>query len=443
MSLSYAARLTQNVDYGECGLPEVEDTNRVKSRELAKLVRLLERPSHLVVHTGAGVSTSCGIRDFRGPRGVWTREKAGLGLALLPGDVPFAEASPSLTHMAILGLVRAGRCSFVVSQNVDGLHLRSGLAPEKLAELHGNIFQERCADCGKEFFRNFDVGGCGFKRTPRQCGECGGDLFDMVLDWEDQLPERHFSLARRHSLLANVSLALGTSMRVHPAATIPLLTADKTQRKHANLSGVERVEEDFGEIVDPATCKKLLSKNGVFAIINLQPTPHDQEAAVRVHGRCDRVMMEVMRRLRIPIPDFVRMETVYLRQSSDRRLLVSTDVFVGNLLFARAVSVALPDGAVLRLTDECQRFEFDCSAVPVGSQVSVHVVLNGNATLSELRMQHTMSEGESVTQQEFEMVRKTFPFDENEDAWLEKDDPPSAAVVDNEPQNKRIKEESK
>jgi mono-ADP-ribosyltransferase sirtuin 6 len=165
MSLSYAARLTQNVDYGECGLPEMEDTARVKAREMTKLVKLLKDASYLVIHTGAGISTckrkrffgailtktffflpsfllsACGIRDFRGPNGVWTRERKGLGLELLPGDVPFDEASPSLTHMAVLALVQSGRCKFVVSQNVDGLHLRSGLQTEKLAELHGNIFQ--------------------------------------------------------------------------------------------------------------------------------------------------------------------------------------------------------------------------------------------------------------------------------------------------------------
>ncbi len=124
MSLSYAARLTQNVDYGECGLAEKEDTPRVKEKEMSKLVKMLRDPSlYLVLHTGAGISTSCGIRDFRGPKGVWTREKQGFGLHLLPGDVPFDEASPSLTHMACLALVREDRCKFVVSQNVDGLHL--------------------------------------------------------------------------------------------------------------------------------------------------------------------------------------------------------------------------------------------------------------------------------------------------------------------------------
>ena len=114
MSLSYASRLVQGVDYGECGVAERSDSARVRDRELQKLVKLVRDSKYLVIHTGAGVSTAAGIRDFRGPNGVWTREQRGLGLDLLPGDVPFEEASPTLTHMAVLGLVRAGLCKYVV-----------------------------------------------------------------------------------------------------------------------------------------------------------------------------------------------------------------------------------------------------------------------------------------------------------------------------------------
>lgn len=97
-----------------------------------------------------------GIRDFRGPNGVWTRERNGLGLQLLPGDVPFDEASPSLTHMAILALVQSGKCKFVVSQNVDGLHLRSGMEMDKLAELHGNIFQVSLLCCSSFYSKKVE-----------------------------------------------------------------------------------------------------------------------------------------------------------------------------------------------------------------------------------------------------------------------------------------------
>ncbi len=389
---------------------------------------------------------ACGIRDFRGPNGVWTREKQGLGLKLMDGDVPFDEASPSLTHMAILGLVRSGRCKFVVSQNVDGLHLRSGMPPELLAELHGNIFQEQCEQCYKVFFRNFDVGGCGFKATPRRCDACGGELFDLVLDWEDALPERDFRLARQHSLLADVSLALGTSMRVHPAATIPLLTVDKSQRLHSSLSNVaEEKIGSFDGIVAENEAKRLTSRDGSLAIVNLQPTPHDKEAAVRVHGRCDRVMKELMRRLKLPIPDFVRNETYYVRQSAARKLLVSSDLFVGNCLFAQSVMACVGSEGNSQevLIAPQERYEFDCSSASVGTVVLIVIRLNANATLSEVRMSHTITVEASVTDQQAEVVRKSFPTDEpgvGEDAWLERDLP---RVVAPEPRSKksRVKDE--
>ena len=121
----------------------------------------------MVAFTGAGISTACGIPDFRGPSGIWTLQRAGQPLPR--PKVSFTHAKPSLTHQVLVGLMSAGKLDYLVSQNVDGLHLRSGIPRAALAELHGNCFCERCPGCGAEYIRDFEVETVGFKRTGRRC----------------------------------------------------------------------------------------------------------------------------------------------------------------------------------------------------------------------------------------------------------------------------------
>lgn len=83
---------------------------------------------------------------FRGPNGVWTLERKGIKPNI---NISFDEAVPTKTHMAIKKLVDSGIVPFVVSQNIDGLHLRSGIERKYIAELHGNMFTEQCSTCGK------------------------------------------------------------------------------------------------------------------------------------------------------------------------------------------------------------------------------------------------------------------------------------------------------
>ncbi|GMP66531.1 hypothetical protein CsSME_00026853 [Camellia sinensis var. sinensis] len=145
---------------------------------------MIQKSKHLVVFTGAGISTSCGIPDFRGPKGVWTLQREGKGVP--EASLPFHRAMPSMTHMALVELEKAGFLKFVISQNVDSLHLRSGIPREKLAELHGNSFREICSKCGVEYLRDFEVETIGLKKTSRSCSDvkCGAKLKDTVLDWE-------------------------------------------------------------------------------------------------------------------------------------------------------------------------------------------------------------------------------------------------------------------
>jgi mono-ADP-ribosyltransferase sirtuin 6 len=120
MSLGYNDRLKPLKHKGECGDQEFVESEKKMKTKAIQLSKWIQESKHTVIFTGAGISTSSGIPDFRGPTGVWTCEKEGK----LPTEgISFENAIPSLTHMALVGLYNSGLIQFIVSQNVDGLHL--------------------------------------------------------------------------------------------------------------------------------------------------------------------------------------------------------------------------------------------------------------------------------------------------------------------------------
>ncbi|XP_052207156.1 NAD-dependent protein deacetylase SRT1 [Diospyros lotus] len=275
MSLGYAEKLSYIEDVGNVGMSEIFDPPHILGEKITKLAMMIRKSKHLVVFTGAGISTSCGIPDFRGPKGIWTLQRE--GRALPEASLPFHRAVPSMTHMALVELEKAGILKFVISQNIDGLHLRSGIPREKLSELHGNSFMEICPSCGVEYLRDFEVETIGLKETSRPCssGVCVARLKDTVLDWEDALPSKEMNPAEKHCKIADIVLCLGTSLQITPACNLPL---------------------------------KSLRGGGKIVIVNLQKTPKDKKASLVIHGLVDKVIAGVMDMLNLKIPPFVRID---------------------------------------------------------------------------------------------------------------------------------------
>ena len=112
-------------------------------KRIDALARWMFEGKRPVVFTGAGISTESGLPDFRGPDGVWTRRAKGLPSE--PRD--FSSAQPNAGHLAIAELLKLGKLTFLISQNIDNLHLKSGIPQDMLAELHGNIARLRCSRC--------------------------------------------------------------------------------------------------------------------------------------------------------------------------------------------------------------------------------------------------------------------------------------------------------
>jgi len=210
---------------------------------------------YTVVFTGAGISTESGIRDFRGPDGLWTRRDKGLETP----EQNWTGVDPNSGHLAITELQNLGKMAFLISQNVDNLHLKSGIKPEKLAELHGNLTKVRCIACE---FKMDRVEG------ERNCPLCGGKLKSTVVNFGDSLPAKDLQESYKHSQMCELFVVVGSSLVVYPAADMPAVALEAGAKlviinqgetpfdKNACL----RFDEKIGEVLSPVVVqlKKLM-----------------------------------------------------------------------------------------------------------------------------------------------------------------------------------------
>ncbi|MBQ9727487.1 MAG: NAD-dependent deacetylase [Kiritimatiellae bacterium] len=202
-------------------------------RPLLDAIASARRP---VFFTGAGVSTLCGIPDFRGPNGVYRDPDAArmFEIALFDEDPSFfyrkADSlvygndgtKPGPVHEALAALQRSGLCAGVVTQNIDGLHERAGSSP--VFAVHGSAATHHCRTCGdmKTFEEIRAIRGGVPGAVPR-CKICGGVYKPDITFFGEALPEAAFDGAVRLASSADLVVVLGSSLTVQPAASIPPL----------------------------------------------------------------------------------------------------------------------------------------------------------------------------------------------------------------------------
>ena len=224
--------------------------------KIETLKRLIEAAERIVAFTGAGISTECGIPDFRSPGGLWTRYK----------PIPFQEfvssvetrreaweryfkiydavrhAEPGRGHAALARLRDQGKLKFVITQNIDGLHHRSGVPAERIIELHGNGSYAHCLACLRRYELDW-VRESMARSGPPNCEGCGGIVKTATVSFGQPMPPDVMERAYGATEDCDLFLSLGSSLVVYPAATLPMLA----RRWGATLVIVNRESTPFDD----------------------------------------------------------------------------------------------------------------------------------------------------------------------------------------------------
>jgi NAD-dependent deacetylase len=226
----------------------------------AALQRMIARSRRAVVFTGAGISTESGIPDFRSPGGIWTqmapiyfdefiaseearRETWRRRFAM--EDI-FKAAEPNRGHRAVDALVRRGKVSAVITQNIDELHQASGIPPDRIVELHGNTTYATCLDCGQRY--EIAALRAIFEREGAvpPCDKCLGHVKTATVSFGQAMPVLAMQRAQQETLAADLFIVLGSSLVVYPAAGFPQLAKENG----AALVIVNREETGLDRIAD-------------------------------------------------------------------------------------------------------------------------------------------------------------------------------------------------
>ncbi|MCG6876325.1 MAG: Sir2 family NAD-dependent protein deacetylase [Betaproteobacteria bacterium] len=247
------------------------------SDAIGKVRGWIESAERIVALTGAGISTDSGIPDFRGPQGVWTKNPSAEKLSTLQHYLadpevrktswqmrvasPAWTAQPNAGHLALVALERRGNLHALVTQNIDGLHLRAGHSAARVIEVHGTLHEVTCWGCGwrgpmQPVLERVRAG----EEDPA-CDACGGILKSATISFGQALEPEVIERALRVAGEADLLLAVGTSLQVYPVANaVPL----------AREAGARVV------------------------IVNAQPTPYDDIADAVLRQPIGRVLPQIV-----------------------------------------------------------------------------------------------------------------------------------------------------
>ncbi len=201
---------------------------------LADALPWLRHARRILVFTGAGISTESGIPDFRGPNGVWkttdpqrytiqnyVRDRSvrvERWQARLEGR--FSSAEPNAAHLAVTRLQQAGLAPVVVTQNIDGLHQKAGTV--NVIELHGTSAEAVCLDCNRRMPIDVALDRVREGDEDPHCELCGGLLKTATISFGQPLVQTDMDRALEEARQCDLCLAVGSTLSVWPAASVPV-----------------------------------------------------------------------------------------------------------------------------------------------------------------------------------------------------------------------------
>jgi NAD-dependent deacetylase len=226
--------------------------------DVVRIAEWLTQSRRTVAFTGAGISTESGIPDFRSPGGVWAQNTPVYFNEFLDSGkkryeywrqksiahADYRNAEPNMAHRILAEWESAGKLMGVVTQNIDGLHQRAG--SQQVWELHGTAREVGCLSCERRW--DADRWVRQFLETDEVplCPDCGGLLKHATVSFGQALPESVLESAVEASQHADLFLALGSSLVVHPAAGLPELAANRG----AKLVIINREETPLDYLAD-------------------------------------------------------------------------------------------------------------------------------------------------------------------------------------------------
>jgi NAD-dependent deacetylase len=215
-------------------------------RVLATVRGWIGTAQRIVVLTGAGISTDSGIPDFRGPQGLWTRNPEAEKMATIQHyvadpevrrrawrmrlEMPTHDREPNDGHRALVTLERRGTLDALITQNIDGLHIKAGSSPERVIEIHGTAREVVCLSCGERAPMERALARVRAGEADPPCRTCGGILKSATISFGQGLVQEDLRRAEQAARRCDLMLAIGTKLSVYPIAGVVPVAKDAGAR---------------------------------------------------------------------------------------------------------------------------------------------------------------------------------------------------------------------